>query len=189
VSRRIEDPRDDSRPDLPTKPIIETPRLALREVVPDDLDFLAEMLADPEVMRYYPAPLDRRQAEAWLARQRERYARDGHGFWHVEERASGRPLGQAGVALIEIEGIRQPGLGYLIHRPFWRNGYATEAARASLDHAFGELDLARVVCPIRPENERSLGVARKLDLRLEGRAAFAGFEHLIFVAAADAWRR
>src|ERR671917_591908 len=110
------------------KTVLETPRLILRELDPDDLDFVAALLADPEVMRYWPRPYTREEAEAWVRRQRERYARDRHGYWLAVEKATGQPVGQAGLLTVEVEGVEEPALGYIIHRPFWRRGFAVEAA-------------------------------------------------------------
>jgi hypothetical protein len=50
---------------------------------PDDLDFVATMLADIEVMRYYERTFTRADAQGWLDRQRQRYTEDGHGLWRV----------------------------------------------------------------------------------------------------------
>ncbi|HET7452284.1 MAG TPA: GNAT family N-acetyltransferase, partial [Thermoanaerobaculia bacterium] len=116
---------------------LETPGLALREMGGEDLAFLAEMLADPEVMRHYPKPLSRAKAAAWIERQRERYARDGHGLWLVVRRDGSGPVGQVGLVVQEIDGETLPEIGWMIHRPFWRLGYATEAALAVRSAAFG----------------------------------------------------
>ena len=165
------------------KTVLETPHLVLRELDPGDLDFVAAMLADPEVMRYWPRPYSREEAEGWVRRQRERYTRDGYGYWLAIERATGRPVGQAGLLAMEVDGVEEAALGYIIHRPFWRRGFAAEAAAATLDYAFGTLGKARVIAPIRPENEPSLAVARKLGMEAERPTSFAGFEHLIFAVS------
>src|SRR3954462_1166044 len=107
-------------------PILVTPRLALREVTLDDLDFVAAMLADPEVMRFYPRRYSREEAEGWIRREVDRYARWGHGRWLVLDRSTGQPVGQVGLTLQAVEGVEEPEVGYLIHRPFWRQGLATE---------------------------------------------------------------
>ncbi len=79
---------------MPQRYVIETPRLTLREMSEADIDFVSAMLADPEVMRYYPAPLSRTEAEGWLERQQHRYRQDGHGLWLVEFRATSEPVVQ-----------------------------------------------------------------------------------------------
>ena len=167
-------------------PVLETSRLALRALDLADLDFVAAMLAHPEVMQFWPRCYSRDEAEAWIRRQQDRYAQDGHGYWLVLEQASGRPVGQAGILTLEIDGVAEAGLGYLIHRPFWQRGYATEAAAASCEYAFAALGKRRVVAPIRPENSGSQAVARKLGMQPERRTLYAGFDHLIFVLAREA---
>ena len=67
--------------------ILETPRLILREMSLDDLDFVATMLADSEVMRYYPKCYSREEAQTWVQRQIKRYTRHGHGLWLVLDKA------------------------------------------------------------------------------------------------------
>jgi [ribosomal protein S5]-alanine N-acetyltransferase len=162
-------------------PILVTPRLALREMTLDDLDFVAAMLADPEVMRFYPKCYAREEAERWVRRQLDRYARYGHGLWLVLDRRDGQPVGQVGLTVQSIDGVDEPEIGYLIHRPFWRRGFATEAAAATRDHALGTLGKPRVFSLIRPENLPSQGVARKIGMEPEGRTVMhGGFEHLVF---------
>jgi RimJ/RimL family protein N-acetyltransferase len=167
--------------------ILETPRLILREMSLADLDFVAAMLADPEVMRYYPKCYSREEAQTWVERQMKRYARHGHGLWLVLDKASGQPVGQAGLLIQNIEGVEEKEVGYLIHRPFWRRGFATEAARACCDYAFNVLRRERVISLIRPENLPSQGVARKLGM-MPGphRVQHSGFEHLVFSVSRDA---
>src|SRR5262245_1039673 len=132
--------------------ILETNRLRLRELTPDDLDFMAEMLADAEVMRYYPKRLTRELSGEWIARQIERYTTDGHGLWLAEERSSGRPVGQVGLVRQTVNGVDECEVGYLIHQPFWRHGFASEGAVACRDYAFTKLNKPRVIALIRPEN-------------------------------------
>ncbi len=162
------------------KVILETPRLVLREMSLADLDFVAEMLAHPEVMRYWPKPYSRQEAVDWVRRQQERYGTDGVGYWLALEQASGQPVGQAGLLVLQVEGVEEIGLGYIIHRPFWRRGFATEAAAASRDYALNVLGKPRVIALVRPENVPSQGVALKLGMKPEGRTQYAGYEHLIF---------
>ena len=77
--------------------ILETARLRLREMTPDDLDFVAAMLGDPEVMRFYPHTHDRAESAAWLDRQRRRYAEHGYGLWLTLDRRTLEPVGQVGL--------------------------------------------------------------------------------------------
>jgi RimJ/RimL family protein N-acetyltransferase len=162
------------------KIILETERLRLREMVPDDLDFLAEVLAHPEVMRFYPKQYSRAEAQEWLDRQCWRYAEHGHGLWLVLDRATDEPVGQVGLALQEVDGKLEPEIGYMIHHPFWRKGFASEAALGVRQYAFERLGLARVISLIRPENEPSRGVARKLGMTVERATLFKDIPHLVY---------
>jgi RimJ/RimL family protein N-acetyltransferase len=158
-------------------------RLVFRELSPGDLDFVAAMLSHPEVMRYYPQLYSRQEAQEWIERQLGRYARNGHGLWLVQDRATGEPRGQVGLLMQSFDGmngVEEPEIGYLIHRPFWRQGLATEAALATRAWAFETLGLDRVISLIRPENLPSQGVARKLGMTPEKRAQFHGLEHIVF---------
>jgi RimJ/RimL family protein N-acetyltransferase len=161
--------------------ILETPRLTLRELTLRDLDFVAAMLAHPEVMRFWPKTCTRAEAEAWIRQQQERYAREGYGYWLAAGKAAGQPIGQAGLLRQEVDGVTETGIGYLIHRPFWRQGYATEAAAACRDHAFDQLGRERVVVLVRPENVVSARVAEKIGFLRERETIYAGFAHTVFV--------
>jgi RimJ/RimL family protein N-acetyltransferase len=162
-------------------PVLETTRLTLREMSLADLDFIAEMLAHPEVMRFWPKCYDRDEAADWVRRQQARYAKDGVGYWLLLDRATGRPAGQAGLLVLQVDGTEEIGLGYIIHRPFWRRGFAVEAAAGSLEYAVNELGRNRVVALVRPENLPSQAVARKLGMQMEKRTHHADYEHLVFV--------
>ena len=60
--------------------ILETARLILRQFVPGDAAALAQVLSDPETMRYYPAPFNRAQVDEWIERNLRRYREDGDGL-------------------------------------------------------------------------------------------------------------
>lgn len=158
----------------------ETPRLRLREMSLGDLDFIASMLAHPEVMRFYPKLYSREEAAQWIERQLGRYERDGHGLWLAEDRATGEPRGQVGLMIQEVDGVKEPEIGYLIHHPYWRQGLAAEAALAVRDWAFGILGLPRVISLIRPVNVPSQGVARKMGMTPEKTTMVWDLEHIVF---------
>lgn len=164
----------------PDKLVLQTPRLVLREMGMADLDFVATMLTDPDVMRFWPRPYTREQCADWIRRQEERYSRDGHGYWLVVDKASAQPVGQAGLIRQEVDGVDQTGLGYIVHRPFWRRGFATEAAAECLAHALFTLGKQEVIALIRPENQPSQRLARRLGMKLRKRTTYAGLDHFVF---------
>jgi len=163
---------------------LETTRLTLREIVEGDIDFVAEMLSDPDVMRFYPKRLSRDESMEWIAKQRMRYERDGHGLWLASERESGEPVGQIGLCMQDIadwEPRRNAEIGYLLHRAYWGRGFATEAATCVRQYAFDTLAYDHVISLIRPENEPSQAVARRLGMTIQGTTtAFHVWPHLVF---------
>ena len=163
-----------------SEPLIQTARLRLREMTWDDLDFVATMLADPQVMRHYPKCHSRDESKAWLQKQLKRYREDGHGLWLVSSRDSGEPIGQVGLLKQQVDGVDESEIGYLVHHPYWRHGYASEAAAAVRDYAFGILRRDRVISLIRPVNIPSQRVALRIGLKPVKLTTFHDFEHLVF---------
>jgi RimJ/RimL family protein N-acetyltransferase len=162
------------------KAVLETARLQLREMAREDIGFVSTMLADPEVTRYYERTFTRDDALEWLERQRARYARDGHGLWLVLVRETGCPVGQVGLVMQDVEGTTRPEIGWLLHRPFWGRGYATEAAIATRDAAFTRWGYRRVISLIRPVNEPSRRVAERVGMRAGPHVHFHGLDHIVY---------
>ncbi|MCW1250030.1 GNAT family N-acetyltransferase [Acaricomes phytoseiuli] len=127
-----------------------TERLRFREMTMADLDVLAGLLGDPQVMTYYPEVKSRDQAAAWIQRNRQRYAEDGFGLWIIETH-SGEFLGDCGLTWQNIGGRRDLEVGYHVHREQQGRGFATEAARACRDFAW-QLGFQRLTANIHTRN-------------------------------------
>lgn len=165
---------------------LETPRTFMREILGNDFDFLLRMLGDPEVMRYYPRPYGEKEVREFINRTRARYREDGCGLWLLIDRESGEPLGRVGLQRQPVQGVDEFEIGYMVHRPFWRRGLATEAALAVRAYAFAERKLGRVVSLIRPENLPSQSVARKLGMQVVGATELMGLPHDVFAVESPA---
>jgi len=163
--------------------VLETPRLILREMTRRDLDFIASMMAHPDVNRFYERQFTRADSAIWLERQLERYRRDGRGLWLAVERETGNPVGQIGLAFQEVEGERHPEIGWLLDRAYWGRGYATEAGAATRDAAFNQWGYDHVISLIRPVNVKSQRVALRLGMTESRRVQFHGYEHGVFELA------
>lgn len=163
--------------------VLETSRLQFRELTATDVTWVEEMFAHPEVTRYYERRFDRRDAELFVERQIERYARDGHGLWLALERESGRTVGTLGLVIQDVEGAREPEIGYLLHRASWGRGYATEAAAGIRDAAFSRWSYPRVISLIRPINLPSRRVAERIGMTIERTVRHVGMEHLLYSIA------
>lgn len=160
---------------------LETDRLVLRPYVMEDLDAIAAILGDPETMRYYPAPFSREKSRAWIESNLARYRDDGHGLWAMELRDTGELVGNCGLVVQDVEGVDEVEVGWHVKRSLWRRGVATEAARVCCGYGFEELGLERIVSLIRPENERSRGVAEKLGMTVEREIDRSGMRHYVYV--------
>jgi RimJ/RimL family protein N-acetyltransferase len=149
----------------------ETERLVIRPPVEDDLDPLAAINADPEVMRYIGdgGTRSREQTEAGLARARQEWDERDFGMFTVELRDSRRYLGW--VALAEPaflpEVMPAVEIGWRLGREHWGRGYATEAARVVLRYALRTVGLDRIVSIRHVDNEASKRVMDKLGMRFD----------------------
>lgn len=161
--------------------IIETSRLLLREFRAEDVGPLQAVLGDPVAMQFYPAAYDRAGVEAWIARNQERYARDGFGLWAMVLKTTGEVIGDCGCVSQEVDGQKEIEVGYHVRRDLWGVGYATEAAKACMEYAFSKLGAERVISMIRPENLQSRRVAEKNGLRCERVIFWHGYEHCIYL--------
>jgi len=141
-------------------PILQTERLLLRGWKESDLDPLAHMMANPEVARFIGGVQPRSSVWRAIAMYVGLWALSGYGFWVIERKSDGAFLGRVGLWRPESwPGIE---LAWSLDRPYWGNGYATEAASAVLDYGFADLQMPRLVSLIDPENAPSQRVARRL---------------------------
>ncbi|GAB2594487.1 N-acetyltransferase [Paractinoplanes abujensis] len=162
-----------------------TERLLLRDWRDDDLDALAAMNADPEVMRFIldGAVRDREQTAEGLQRMMRSWQQNRFGLFAVEK--DGTLIGWAGLAIPDFlpEILPAVEIGWRLDRPYWGHGYATEAAREALRFGFDEAGLDRIVSIRHVENERSRRVMEKLGLRHEFDTVVPGPEQPVAVHA------
>ena len=160
--------------------ILETPRLVLREFVPEDADALARVISDPETMRHYPAPFDRQGVEDWIQRNLRRYAGDGFSLWATVLRESGELIGDCGLIKQVVEGSEEIEIGYHLRRDHWGKGLATEAARAVRDYGFAKLQVDRLISLIRPANLPSRRVAERNGMKLWKEVVWRDLPHCVY---------
>jgi RimJ/RimL family protein N-acetyltransferase len=145
-------------------PCLQTERLILREHRREDFDAFAAHCADP-VSAAHLGLTDRQTAWRIFCTQAGLWLIHGAGWWAVEEKATGRLVGNVGAFFREDATVME--LGWNTYRACWGQGFATEAAAAALHHAFETRREPKVRALIAAANESSLRVARRLGLTYE----------------------
>ena len=150
-----------------------TERLRFRNMTEADLDLMAELLGDPEVMRYYPRPKTRDEALDWIQWNQRNYADYGYGLWIIETH-EGKFIGDCGLTWQPVDEEQALEVGYHVVRARQRRGLATEAGRACVDFAFGAIGVSQVIAIIDPDNTASRRVAEKIGMGKEREAEVEG---------------
>ena len=128
--RRIATARRCRREQAVEPAVLETPRLWLRRMAPDDLEPLFKVFGDAETMRFYPAPFGQDHMKAWIDWNLCNYEEHGYGLWAVVLKVSGEVIGDCGLTWQRVgycEG-RELEIGWHTRRDLWNRGIATEAS-------------------------------------------------------------
>jgi len=160
--------------------VIETERLRLRPPRTEDQAAVAELIGDPDVMRFIGngETGDADDAAAQIESMQRGWSEDGFGRFIVVRKEDGAAIGRVGPLAwdprlwrsgirAEIGNEAEIELGWTLLRSAWGQGYATEAAAAARDWILREIRPRRLISLIHPENERSLRVASKLGERFD----------------------
>jgi RimJ/RimL family protein N-acetyltransferase len=156
--------------------ILETERLSLHELAPQDAPFILELL----MSRGFTENIGDRGvrdldgARAYIERQREGYAANGFGLWRADVTATGEPAGICG--LVKRDGLDHPDVGYAFLERFWGRGYAAVVAAATLAHGRDVLGLPTIVAVTKPENLGSIAVLRKIGMKSLGLVMLPGHD-------------
>ena len=149
--------------------ILETHRLILRRLLPDDLDSLFALYSDPEIRRYFPEGTltyeETKEELEWFL--------NGHpshpqlGLWATLHKETNQFIGRCGLLPWTIEQRQEVEVAYLLAKEYWGQGLGTEAAKAIANYGFEQLHLSRLICLIDPENQASRKVATKIGMIFE----------------------
>ena len=157
-------------------PQLLTKRLLLRGFRPNDARPLSTILAEPDVLRYFPRsdPWPLGTVEKWLAEHWRHWEEHGFGWWAVADRQDEQLLGWCGLGILDETGEVE--VKYLLRPASWGQGLATEAARQAVGYAFGEAGLSQVIGLTHPENIASQRVLEKSGLTYTNRAVYFNFD-------------
>jgi [ribosomal protein S5]-alanine N-acetyltransferase len=147
--------------------ILETQHLLFRPLTRSDLDDLAALDADPEVMRFLGGPRSKDEVHYILNRYIREYELYGHSFFATIQKSDQRFIGQCGLLKQEVEGLPEVELAYVLAPEYWRRGLALEGTQALKDYGLQQLGFPRVISLIPPDNVASIHIAEKIGMRYE----------------------
>jgi ribosomal-protein-alanine N-acetyltransferase len=168
---------------MPPLPLI-TDRLEIRSLRADDADGLHRVFGDPEAMRYVGPngqARTRTQTAESVARFMAAERKQGFGLWAATRRADGRMIGLCGLTLVEGTGPDVE-VVYVLERPAWGLGYATEITAACLAAGFGPFGLQRIIALAYPLNAASIRVMHKCGMRPAGTLQAHGHDLVCYEA-------
>ena len=149
--------------------ILETPRLTLRHLEPNDLDDLFALYRDPEMRRYYPEGTltyeETKDELQWFVNGHPKHPELG--LWATVLKTNNRFIGRCGLLPWTLHGQFEVEVAYMIDKAYWGQGLATEAAQAIANYGFEVLHLSRLICLVEHDNKASIAVARKIGMSFE----------------------
>jgi RimJ/RimL family protein N-acetyltransferase len=167
-------------------PVLATERLDLRQLRESDADFIFRLLNDPSWLRYIG---DRGVRSVEDARRYivdgpvRMYATLGFGLFLVERRHDGIAMGLCG--LLKRDGLDDVDIGFAFFPEFGGQGYALEAARATLEFGLARHGLRRIVAITAQDNQASIRLLEKLGLRFERDVSLRGDTSLLKLFAIE----
>lgn len=161
------------------KQILETNRLLLRELTPDDAANFYNLNLNPNVIKYTgnSAFKNIEEAREFLKNYQD-YAQNGYGRRAVIKKDTNKFIGWCGLKFREIG--NETDIGFRFFEEEWNKGYATESAIACINYGFEKLNLKRIVGRAMKENTGSIKVHEKIGLKYEQNVDFEGKEAVIY---------
>lgn len=155
---------------------LESERLAIRTPRPDDVEFIASLYANREVMRYIGAgtTLERAAVERRLAEIAATRVAAWDGLMIATLKNTDERIGRVGLLSTTIDDVPQVEVGWWLDPEAWGRGFASEAARLLLDYGFDVLALPYIVAIIQPANIRSQAVATRVGLQFDRKTTYRG---------------
>ena len=168
-------------------PTITTPRLILRPFSETNVDPIYAILSEEGVLRYFPlsGPLTRERVDKMIARLLKHWEEHDYGLWAVISRVTCDLLVRHGLQLIPKTGEVE--IDFILGKPFWGQGFATEAAQASLCFGFDQVGIENIVGIIHPEYQASQRVLEKLGMSLAEHTRYFGMEVYRYTIDRSSW--
>lgn len=159
---------------MPNIPTVRTSRLTLRPLLSTDAEILYKIYQAEGVLQYFPNPTPPplENVKRFISAQETHWDKHNYGNWGILPPGAEEIIGWAGLQFLpetnEIE------VGYLLNRPFWGHGFATESALASLEFGFQHLNLDEIIALVHPDNNASIRVIEKCGMQWVDQQVYFG---------------
>ena len=158
------------------KTILLTERLCLRRIQISDISTLIDLWCDPEVTKYLGGPRDRDKIKPLFEEDAENPFAYEYDLWPVEEIQTNELVGYCGLLEKEVDGRNEIEINYIFKPTAWGKGFAQEIGKGIIEYAFNEKKLERLIALIKPGNEASEHVAKKIGMKYEKEVVRPGGE-------------
>lgn len=182
--------------------ITQTPRLIIRNWQDSDEELFFHINSDETVMEFFPGRRDRQQSREMMHMLTGWINKTGYGFFALEKKDDGAPIGFAGLSITDLEPHLPRDtveIGWRLAADHWRNGFATEAAKALLRLGFEERGLDEIVSFAVAANTRSTAVMERIGMRYDPARDFDHpripethphlRHHVVYTLSADEWQQ
>jgi len=158
--------------------LFKSERLGFRNWLGSDIAIMAEINADPDVMKFFPGTQSLEQTEAFIERMQLQMSKKGYCYFAVDKLMDGEFIGFVGLSEQTFEASFTPciDIGWRLSKMEWNKGYATEGAKRCLDYAFNQLEIQKVNAMAPKINLRSIQVMEKIGMKKP-----TGFVHPLLV--------
>ena len=146
---------------------LETERLILREWQDSDLEVFARIVQDKEIMHHYPDIWNAKQVEDSMVKNKKSFAENKFCFFPVILKESKSLIGFTGINKVDFEEKFTPAveIGWIIDKKYWKQGFASEAAKKVLEYGFAEIQLNEIVSFTAAINTPSQKLMEKVGMR------------------------
>jgi ribosomal-protein-alanine N-acetyltransferase len=162
-------------------PTLTTPHLSLRPLTAEDAHTLHRIYQTEGVLEYFPntEPPPFVKVERFIVGQERHWSEHGYGNWGIVPAGENQIIGWVG--LLTVPELQETEVGYLLSRPYWGMGYATEAARASIKFGFENFKFDHIIGLVHPENIASRRVLEKCGMTYVENKFLWGLEMMRYI--------